>query len=137
VLVSAKPSIPRAPAGLGSAGRSLWRSILGDLAAGWELDARELYVLERACRCADDMAALEAAVKRDGETVTGSRGQVVVHPALAEVRQLRLLQLRLLGALEMTDPSESRPSTAAGRRASKAAQARWDRNGRIGAGSGG
>jgi hypothetical protein len=64
-----------APEGLGDAGRNLWYSIIGAVAAGNELDERELHSLERACRCADEIALLEAAVDRDGVTVEGSRGQ--------------------------------------------------------------
>jgi 1,6-anhydro-N-acetylmuramate kinase len=87
------------PIGLGTAGTALWNEILGDVGDGWRLDARELHLLERACRCADELLALQAAVDRDGVTTIGSRGQTVTHPALAEARQLRLVQLRLLSAL--------------------------------------
>lgn len=114
------------PAGLKDAGTALWRSITGDLDDDWELDARELHLLERACRCADDLQALEAQVDQDGATAKGSRGQTVVHPALAEARQLRLVQLRLLSALELVDPVEKRrAATPAIARARRAAEARW------------
>jgi hypothetical protein len=36
------------------------------------------------------MADLEKTIDRDGTTVDGSKGQPRVHPALVEVRQLRL-----------------------------------------------
>ena len=114
------------PTGLGRAGARLWRSVLGDLDAGWELDARELHLLRRACRCADELEQLEDVVDRDGATGPGSRGQLVVHPALTEARQLRLTQLRLLSAIEMVDPVEARRSaTPAQARARQAAEARW------------
>ena len=119
---------PRPPKALGAPGRALWRSILGDLGESWELDAREFELLGRACRCADELAQLEAAVDRDGATVEGSRGQTVAHPALSEARQLRLVQLRLLGAIEMVDPVEAkRSATPAQAQARKAAEARWAR----------
>lgn len=79
----ARRSAPRGPGDLKAAGKALWKSILADLSEGWELDARELHFLARACRCADELAALEKAVDRDGFTVEGSRGQTTVHPALA------------------------------------------------------
>ena len=117
---------PAAPAALAKPGKALWRSILGDLDPGWELDARELHLLERACRCADELVLLEAQVDSAGATVTGSRGQVVVNPALAEARQLRLAQLRLLGAIELVDPqAATRAATPAQARARRAAGARW------------
>jgi P27 family predicted phage terminase small subunit len=121
-VARAKP----APKTLGEAGKALWRAILADLPNNWQLDARELHVLERACQCADDLVVLDAAVERDGATVKGSRGQPTVHPALSEARQLRLVQLRLLSTLEMSDPQEAiRNATPAQSRARKAAEARW------------
>ena len=48
------------------------------------------------------MAELEKSIDRDGITVDGSKGQLRVHPALVEVRQLRLAQLRLLSSIELT-----------------------------------
>lgn len=117
---------PAAPKGLDTAGKALWRSIHADLDRSWELDARELHLLARAARCADELADLDAAVDRDGVTAVGSRGQPVVHPALAEARQLRLVQLRLLGAIEMADPQAAiRSATPRQAQARKAAQARW------------
>lgn len=119
------------PKKLAAAGKALWRSILADLDEGWELDAREHYLLERACRCADELAELEKAVDRDGPTVDGSRGQLTVHPALAEARQLRLVQLRLLAAIELVDPkAAARSATPAQARARRAAEARWEREAR-------
>ncbi len=114
----------RPPTGLGKRGRALWKSIISDLDEDWELDARELHLLERACRCADELRELEAALDADGPTVAGSRGQVTVHPALSEARQLRLVQLRLLSALALPD-GEARPASASSQRARKAADARW------------
>jgi P27 family predicted phage terminase small subunit len=119
---------PTPPAELDKAGKALWRSIHTDLDRGWELDARELHLLARACRCADELAALDAAVDAAGPTSTGSRGQPVIHPALAEARQLRLVQLRLLGAIELVDPQAAiRSATPVQAQARKAAQARWRR----------
>lgn len=115
------------PTGLGEAGKALWGCIVNDLADGWELDARELHFLAQACTIEDELVLLEAAVDSSGATTEGSRGQTVVHPALSEARQLRLTQLRLLSAIEMTDPQAAvRSSTPAQARARRAANARWD-----------
>jgi P27 family predicted phage terminase small subunit len=118
---------PRAPAGLGGDGKALWKAILDDLSPQWELDARELDFLERACRCADELRELEKAIDKDGITVEGSRGQTIAHPALSEARQLRLVQMRLLGSIELTDPKEGiRSATPAQARGRHAAKVRWD-----------
>lgn len=126
----ADPARPGPPPDLQAPGKALWKAIVGDLADGWELDARELHLLHRAARCADEVAELEAAVDRDGATVAGSRGQVTVHPAIAEARQLRLTELRLLRDLELLDPSVSRSrATPSARRARRAAETRWRKAG--------
>lgn len=116
----------RAPAGLGSRGRALWASVWKGLPDGWELDEREVANLTLAARQADDVAALERAVKRDGRMVAGSAGQPRLHPAVIEIRQGRLAVARLLGELELPD-AEEEPRTASSRRAQHAAQARYQR----------
>jgi P27 family predicted phage terminase small subunit len=118
---------PEPPKSLRAPGKRLWRAILRDLDPGWELDARELHMLLRACRCADELDRLERVLDRDGVTVEGSRGQTIVHPALSEARQIRLAQMRLLGAIELVDPQAAiRSATPAQARARKAAETRWD-----------
>jgi len=122
------PPRPKPPTDLGKAGKALWRSILADLDADWELDARELRLLGEACRTADELADLQAVLDKDGLTTAGSRGQTVVHPAVGEVRQLRLVLLRCLSAIEMVDPQAAiRSATPAQARARRAAEARWGR----------
>ena len=129
---SKKPALKHpVPDGLGADGEALWGQIVSGMAEEWNLDQRELHLLTEACRCADDQAALDEAIARDGRTVEGSRGQPVVHPGIAEVRQLRALQLRLLGALELADPTESlKSATPEQARKRNAASARWARESR-------
>ena len=122
----AKHAAPKPSAGLKAPGRALWRTIVADVGEGWELDRRELALLREAAMIADQLCDLDAVIARDGVTIAGSRGQTIVHPALSESRQLRLAQLRLLGALEMVDPQAAkRSATPAQARARKAAEARW------------
>ena len=124
--MTANTKAPKPPASLCEAGRALWTSILDDLEDDWQLDARELAALTEACRIADQLADLDLAVHVDGTTVSGSRGQIIVHPGVTEARQLRLAQLRLLGVLELVDPTSAiKAATPAQRRARSAAQARW------------
>jgi P27 family predicted phage terminase small subunit len=123
----AKARRPEPPRSLRGPGKRLWRAILSDLAADWELDRREEHLLLRACRCADELERLEKVLDRDGLTAAGSRGQTVVHPALSEARQIRLTQMRLLGAIELVDPQTAmRSATPAQARARKAAETRWE-----------
>jgi hypothetical protein len=108
----------KCPRGLRAPGKRLWRAISGDLL----LDERELALLEMAARQADDIAALEAEVRRDGVTATGSMGQPRVSGALAELRQARLAVARLLGQIDL--PNDETASDAS-RRGQSAAQKRW------------
>jgi phage terminase small subunit len=117
-----KPKPPEPPAGVGDAGTKLWQGVCSDLADGFRFDSRELALLARACTCADHIAALEDVVNRDGPTTAGSRGQVVVHPALAELRAQKIVLLRLLSTLDFGEQGEGSLVT---QRARKAAVARW------------
>jgi P27 family predicted phage terminase small subunit len=122
----------RAPSGLRPAGRALWRRIHTGLPAECELDDREVAILSAACRQADDVAALEAAIAEDGVVATGSRGQPRLNPLVTEARQGRLAVARLLGELDLSDP-DAEPRTARSRRAKQAADARWDAKDEIAA----
>ncbi|MFL5916746.1 MAG: P27 family phage terminase small subunit [Gaiellaceae bacterium] len=114
---------PAPPDSLGDAGAALWLRLIGYLADDWELDERELHLLESACHVRDDIAELEGQIARDGHVIVSSRGAPTVHPALQETRQLRTVELRLLKSLQLSDVDDNPTS----RKARAAAQARWDR----------
>lgn len=118
---------PTPPDTLSEAGAALWRRIVSDLADGWELDERELHLLESACCVRDQIDTLDGRVAEDGPLVTGTRGAALVHPGLQEARQLRLVELRLLRSIQLTDPTADETPTTS--RARKAANARWHREG--------
>lgn len=113
------------PASLGPAGRDLHARIWRDLGDAFELSERESEVLRLACVQVDRAAQLESLVEQDGVTAVGSRGQVRVHPAIAEARAAALAAGRLLGLLALPDGDEGVPRTAAQVRAARAASTRW------------
>ena len=115
----------KAPKGLGTAGRRLWRDVLADVAEGWQLDARDLALLEAACRAADRAVALDEAIENDGLMVAGSQGQRVLHPAVGEARLQRQLVAVLLGKVELAPPGKARLSDARRDQLQAARQARW------------
>jgi P27 family predicted phage terminase small subunit len=127
------PFLRRPPAGLGRRGGALWRRVVAEVdAAGCDLDARELELLAQACRAASVLGQLEAVVARDGVMATGSKGQTVVHGAVAEARQQRLVILRLLAAIGLEErSSEAVSSSPASQRARRAADARWSHRDRV------
>jgi hypothetical protein len=74
----------RSPAGLGDAGKKLWRSI-HDVFDFSEEPGR-LQILTQACRVADVIAELDDAADEAPLTVKGSMGQQVISPFIAEAR---------------------------------------------------
>jgi hypothetical protein len=99
-------------------------AIRSGLPPGVELDERETAILDLAARQAADIARAEADIADRGYLVEGSRGQQVVNPSVAEVRQSRLALGKLLGQPDL--PESTADVT---RNARKAAEARWGRAG--------
>ena len=112
------------PKDLGPAGTALWNAILGDVPVGHELDAKERDALAHAAHMADAIEALEAVVKEQGYLSTGVAKQIVVHPAVTEIRQQRTSLHRILTSIDL-DPDQS--LTPRQRRAQHAADVRWGR----------
>jgi hypothetical protein len=101
-------------------GTELIEAIRTGLPPGVELDEREEAILDLAARQARDVAAAEADIAGRGYLVPGSRGQKVLNPSLAEVRQSRLALGKLLGQLDLPDSTKD-----AVRSAQHAAERRW------------
>lgn len=109
------------PTGLRSRGRAFWRTVQ----AGYDLDVAEGELLVEVCRALDECEALHAVVEEQGRTVSGSRGQIVAHPALSELRSTRLMLGRLLAQLELPDEEGSSLPTPSQARGRRAASSRW------------
>lgn len=119
-------SAPRAPKGLGSAGRRVWRDTVGEREDGSRLVLRpdELVLLEHFCRLADDADRLRGELADAPLTVTGSMGQPVQHPLRGELHRTLATMDRLQRTLALPDaPDERSGGTSwAGR---NLARARW------------
>lgn len=111
---------PRAPQGLGQAGRRFWRAITGV----YELSPSETESLRQAVRVVDLLERIDAQRVAEDLTVVGSVGQQKSHPLLAASEAQRRVLEVLLNALALPLPDE-----LVGRRrspaATAAAQARW------------
>ncbi|MEV5353273.1 hypothetical protein [Streptomyces sp. NPDC052693] len=90
------------PVGLGERGLKLWTDTLEDL----ELDPDELVLLEEACRLADELDEMGAALAGGKLVSKGSRGQPVANPMIREIRGHRLALARVLRQLGATRPGE-------------------------------
>ena len=112
-----------APKGLRTAGTSLW----GDVTSKYELRVDERVVLEKACRASDRLVMMEDELGRSDLMTTGSTGQPVVHPLVAEIRAHEALVASLLGKIRLPDDPAGAGNAAGDRSASarQAAQSRW------------
>jgi len=93
---------PAPPRGLGKRGRAFWRRLHED----FDFELAQTEVLIEACRTLDRLEALDAVIADEGVTATGSMGQRIVHPAVAEARQLQITLTRLVAALELPPNEE-------------------------------
>jgi hypothetical protein len=111
---------PRAPESLDQAGKTLWQAITGT----YELAPAELELLRQACRVADHLARIDAALMDSDVIVEGYAGQPRSHPLLqASAEQRRVLDALFRSmALPMPDEKTGRRRSPA---AVAAAQARW------------
>ncbi|MCW2601856.1 MAG: hypothetical protein JWM02_3685 [Frankiales bacterium] len=116
---------PRIPAGLGSAGSTLWRSV----ASKYELRADEVAVFADACRTADMIAVMEAGLEGQPLMVRGSQGQDVINPLISELRQYRAAKASLLRQLKLPDEGSSDVGGELSAKNRAAANARWSRRG--------
>lgn len=116
----ATASRPRAPEGLGEAGRRFWRGIVG----AYELTPAEVELLRQAARIVDLLERIDDQLSREDLTVAGSRGQQRSHPLLfASLEQRKVLE-GLMNSMALPLPGEVQgkrrsPSAVA------SAQARW------------
>ena len=110
----------RPPASLDEAGRALWRSVTG----AYDLAPAEVELLRQACRVADNLARIDAALLDSDVVVEGYNGQPRSHPLLASSADQRRVLDGLIRSMALPMPDE-----AEGRRRSPAAvanaQARW------------
>src|SRR5262249_49348828 len=106
-----KISYPRPPAGLGRAGKALWRRVVAE----YDLDDAALLGLSKACAEADREAEAEGGVGEQGLTYSDRFGQVKARPEVVIARDSRTGLLRWLKWLRLDqEPLQARPGRPAG-----------------------
>lgn len=93
------------PAGLGKAGRALWRDVLTPVTLE---NPMEVQALTEACRLADDLVRLREQLATSELVVQGSTGQPVENPLLGAVRLAVALQAKLLGSISIEVDASAR-----------------------------
>lgn len=122
---------PKPPRPLGADGLRLWRSILtpdpsDPTVPRWVLRPDELQALSMACEQVQRAADLLAGVDLAHPLVPGSAGNMVLHPAIAEARQLEAEARRALVGLKLPDTdADSMGADAYRQHQANAANARW------------
>jgi len=117
---------PKAPAHLGTRGRSLWRSSVD----GAEFQAHELAQLEIICRMWDRICRIEDELIDAPLTELGSKDQTIVNPLIVELRQQQAQFTSQVAKLGIPVDESGVINPAKGERSSSAralARARWDR----------
>jgi hypothetical protein len=114
-------SKPAAPRGLAAVGAKLWREVV----ATYDLRVDELTVLEAACRASDRSALMRDELDALPLMVTGSTGQQVVNPLVAEIRAHEAQVASLLARLKLPDDPVDAADSPRSAQARAAAQSRW------------
>lgn len=122
---------PRAPKGLQTRGRRLWRQVHGETT----LDPAQVVILEEACRMADRLDELDSIIQGkgvlnlmqfrmgldsgDGSEDSPIKVEVKFNSALAEARQQQNVFKQLLVSLRLPDSEGVRPQQRGSRGAYK------------------
>lgn len=108
--------------------RDLVEGFLDDLDDDAEVDALSWGALIQAGELISTADRLDEVARAADYMTTGSQGQEVLHPAIAEARQARSTAASTLARLRPKNPGgESKFSGGAGGTAAKAAAARWSK----------
>ena len=119
------PVIPKAPRGLKTRGKHVWRELHAEYSFDEAPEKR--LIAEEASRTADVVDRLQGVVDDvEDLRVRGSQGQPVAMPEVAELRQYRALFVSLLKSLTLPDDEEGLTRSQLGK---LGAQARWGNRG--------
>jgi hypothetical protein len=98
--MTARKGSTRSP--YGAAGAALWTSVMD----AYKLDPAETAILAQACRTLDELARIDTELVTSPLMVTGSMGQPVPNPLLAEARAHRKVLESLARSLALPINSE-------------------------------
>ena len=124
--MTGRSAVPRAPAGLATRGRALWRR----LHQRYELDPVETELVHELCRVVDRCDRIAAELQNAELTVPGSTGQQRPNPLFAVLENEERVLDRLASSLGVSMPGESGTGRGAGHQR-KAGRVRATRAGKA------
>lgn len=95
---------PKTPTGLGTEGARLWREVVGTFDVSEDPHKRR--ILFDACKTADLIDKLDAAMSGEPLTAKGSMGQLVIHPLIAQSQSARTQLAQLLTRLNFAETED-------------------------------
>lgn len=122
---------PRAPSGLGPAGRKVWAAHTKDFESPEGIIRRvyrpdELLRLEKGCRQDDENERLQAELASSPVLTEGSKGQTIVNSLFDAIRKGRLATQRLLMGLDPTDVEDVDAGLRKSMAGRRLARTRWN-----------
>lgn len=118
VLPAAALAVPEPPRGLLKFGKEAWTRFWR-AGGAWLSPEADLTWLLLLCQAHDERGALRRVLRREGHFTTGSRGQLVTHPAVGQLRALEVQITRWLALGGFTPADRSRLGLAEVRRVSR------------------
>ena len=115
----------KAPTDLKKDGLELWKSITDD----YDLRVDEKATLASTCRATDRIALMRDELGQMALMLTGSTGQQVVNPLVAEIRAHEAQVAGLLSKLKLPDDPKTGVEGERSSNARAAANARWAKRG--------
>lgn len=100
-------TVPAAPDGLQTRGQTEWLNIW-TAGSAWLAPQQDYAWVEMIARAWDEIEAYRERVDQDGLIQTGSMGQVIAHPLIAEIRRAEAVIMKALSTLGFSPSDRAR-----------------------------
>lgn len=106
-VIAKTVTVPATPEGLAERGEREWVNIW-TAGSSWLAPAQDYPWVEMIARAWDEIEAYRAKVDEDGLIQTGSMGQVIAHPLIAEIRRAEAVIMKALSTLGFSPSDRAR-----------------------------
>ncbi len=113
IKLAFRQKAPRAPQGLGQAGKRLWKAIQAEYAI---TDPAGLSFLTSVCHAEEDIVRWRGIVAKDGAVIEVPDKASIAHPLLAAIGRAESIKRQALRALNLDlEPLHDKPGRPSGR----------------------